>query len=222
MCISARCSNCPAAPPSPSTRTTRSWPRPAGTGGCGAWVSCRSCCSSSPGAGSAMLAPLAAATGSPTAEQIGTWVGRTILGPGLLLLAAGIFLLFAVFILGRGRYVITVLVVLGVVTFMRIAPSRGLGSLDGALPRPQQAERPSRDAAAIPAGYLTLYQRAPRRHCPGLPWTILAGIGKVESNHGRSRLPGVRSGWNQAGAAGPMQFGIGVGKAGDSWAKYGR
>jgi membrane-bound lytic murein transglycosylase B len=50
---------------------------------------------------------------------------------------------------------------------------------------------------------------------------VLAGIGKVESDHGRARLPGVRSGWNRAGAAGPMQFGIGVGRAGNAWARYG-
>jgi membrane-bound lytic murein transglycosylase B len=68
---------------------------------------------------------------------------------------------------------------------------------------------------------LALYQRAARR-CPGLPWAVLAAIGKVESDHGRARLPGVRSGWNQAGAAGPMQFGIGVGRAGNAWVRYGR
>jgi membrane-bound lytic murein transglycosylase B len=51
---------------------------------------------------------------------------------------------------------------------------------------------------------------------------VLAGIGKVESDHGRARLPGVRAGWNHAGAAGPMQFGIGKGRAGNSWARFGR
>jgi membrane-bound lytic murein transglycosylase B len=50
---------------------------------------------------------------------------------------------------------------------------------------------------------------------------VLAAVGKIESDHGRSRLPGVRSGWNAAGAAGPMQFGIGVGRAGNAWARYG-
>jgi membrane-bound lytic murein transglycosylase B len=50
---------------------------------------------------------------------------------------------------------------------------------------------------------------------------VLAAVGKVESDHGRSRLPGVRSGWNTAGAAGPMQFGIGVGRASNAWARYG-
>ena len=49
-----------------------------------------------------------------------------------------------------------------------------------------------------------------------VPWTILAGIGEVESNDGRSTLPGVHSGANAFGAAGPMQIGIG-GAAGDTW-----
>ena len=57
----------------------------------------------------------------------------------------------------------------------------------------------------IPPAYLTLYEAAAAT-CPGLPWTVLAGIGKVESDHGRSALPGVRSGANFAGAEGPMQF----------------
>jgi hypothetical protein len=82
--------------------------------------------------------------------------------------------------------------------------------------------RPSRAAVAdIPAGYLRTYQAGARR-CPGLSWTVLAAIGKVESDHGRAPLPGVRPGWNAAGAAGPMQFGIGVGRAGNAWARYGR
>ena len=87
--------------------------------------------------------------------------------------------------------------------------------------RPARQAGPSGAAGAdIPAGYLTLYQQA-ARHCPGLSWSVLAAIGKVESDHGRSRLPGVRSGWNAAGAAGPMQFGIGTGRAGNAWARYG-
>ena len=35
---------------------------------------------------------------------------------------------------------------------------------------------------------------------------MLAGIGKAESDHGRSHLPGITSGHNGAGAEGPMQF----------------
>jgi membrane-bound lytic murein transglycosylase B len=47
---------------------------------------------------------------------------------------------------------------------------------------------------------------------------VLAAIGKVESDHGRTRLPGVRSGSNWAGACGPMQIGC---VAGNAWARYG-
>jgi hypothetical protein len=99
-----------------------------------------------------------------------------------------------------------------------------LGLLDRpahARGRPDGQAAPSRAATAdIPPSYLRQYRRAVRR-CPGLCWSVLAAIGKVESDHGRARLPGVRSGWNAAGAAGPMQFGIGVGRAGNAWARYG-
>ncbi|WP_396135282.1 C40 family peptidase [Amycolatopsis sp. A133] len=57
----------------------------------------------------------------------------------------------------------------------------------------------------IPADYLVLYREAAQT-CPGLDWTILAAIGKIESDHGRSQLPGVHSGVNSAKAGGPMQF----------------
>jgi len=57
----------------------------------------------------------------------------------------------------------------------------------------------------IPPAYLALYMGAAQT-CPDLPWGVLAGIGKVESDHGRSDAPGVHSGANHAGAEGPMQF----------------
>jgi cell wall-associated NlpC family hydrolase len=63
----------------------------------------------------------------------------------------------------------------------------------------------ARALADIPAGTLQLY-RAAAAACPGLPWTVLAAIGAVESDHGRSSLPGVHSGSNSAGAQGMMQF----------------
>ena len=59
--------------------------------------------------------------------------------------------------------------------------------------------------ANIPAAMLALYQQAAAT-CPGLPWTIVAAIGTVESDNGQSSLPGVHSGANSAGAEGPMQF----------------
>ena len=81
--------------------------------------------------------------------------------------------------------------------------------------------RPSRVAVAdIPAGYLRLYRVAGARY--QIPWPVLAAIGKLESDHGRVQLPGVRSGSNWAGACGPMQLGCVPGsKAGNSWARYG-
>jgi cell wall-associated NlpC family hydrolase len=48
-----------------------------------------------------------------------------------------------------------------------------------------------------------------------LPWNVLAAVGKVETDHGRSREAGVQSGHNSAGAMGPMQFEPG------SWSQYG-
>ncbi|WP_233358656.1 C40 family peptidase [Thermomonospora amylolytica] len=57
----------------------------------------------------------------------------------------------------------------------------------------------------IPPDYLHWYLAAAQT-CPGLSWSVLAAIGKIESDHGRSPLPGVRSGENHAGAGGPMQF----------------
>ncbi len=67
---------------------------------------------------------------------------------------------------------------------------------------------------SIPANYLALFKESGSRY--GVPWAVLAGIGEVESSDGRSTLPGVHSGANAFGAAGPMQIGIG-GAAGDTW-----
>ncbi|WP_329433238.1 bifunctional lytic transglycosylase/C40 family peptidase [Streptomyces sp. NBC_01280] len=63
------------------------------------------------------------------------------------------------------------------------------------------AASPSKHALAdIPRVMLALYQRA-APECRGLSWTILAAIGKVETDHGRH--PTMIS---SAGAVGPMQF----------------
>ena len=80
--------------------------------------------------------------------------------------------------------------------------------------------QPSNDARRdIPASYLAMYQQSADA-CPGLPWAVVAAIGKVETNHGRLQAPGVTSGANFAGAAGPMQMGIGVGAAGDAFWRF--
>ncbi|WP_406516504.1 NlpC/P60 family protein [Streptomyces sp. NBC_00134] len=63
------------------------------------------------------------------------------------------------------------------------------------------AASPSEHALAdIPRVMLALYQQA-APECEGLSWTVLAAIGKVETDHGRH--PTMIS---SAGAVGPMQF----------------
>jgi Transglycosylase SLT domain len=69
------------------------------------------------------------------------------------------------------------------------------------------ANEPSPAALAdIPADYLLAYQHAASRY--GIDWAILAAVGKVECDHGRTRLPGCNPPGtvNVAGATGPMQF----------------
>ena len=72
---------------------------------------------------------------------------------------------------------------------------------------------------SIPARYLTLYRQAGRQYA--VPWPVLAAIGSIETDHGRSRAPGVRSGVNSFGCcAGPMQFNLRDGPP-STWDRYG-
>ncbi|WP_170224001.1 NlpC/P60 family protein [Actinokineospora cianjurensis] len=67
-------------------------------------------------------------------------------------------------------------------------------------------DQPNQQAITdIPTDYLNLYLAAAPT-CPDLSWSILAAIGKIETDHGRSQLPGVKDGENNKGAGGPMQF----------------
>jgi membrane-bound lytic murein transglycosylase B len=124
----------------------------------------------------------------------------------------------------RRSVILACLVVLAVTTY---GVAEDLGVLDpparaAPVPKPAAGQPgPSRAAVAdIPPGYLRLYRQAGARY--RIPWPVLAGIGKVESDHGRSPLPGVRSGSNWAGACGPMQLGcVPASKAGNAWARYG-
>ncbi|MFC9973855.1 NlpC/P60 family protein [Spirillospora sp. NPDC127200] len=70
---------------------------------------------------------------------------------------------------------------------------------------------PGKAAAFIPPSYLALYVQAGGKY--GIPWNVLAAVGHVESNHGQGTSPGIKSGRNSAGAAGPMQFMPGTWKA---------
>jgi membrane-bound lytic murein transglycosylase B len=125
----------------------------------------------------------------------------------------------------RGTIVLACLLVL-VVTAYGVAQDLGLleapaRAAPSRTPAADCQPKPTRDATAdIPRFYLRLYCKAGARY--RIPWSVLAAVGKVESNHGRVRLPGVRSGSNWAGACGPMQIGCVAGsKAGNSWARYG-
>ena len=60
-----------------------------------------------------------------------------------------------------------------------------------------------------PTSYIQLFQESAAQYCPGLPWTVLAAIGQIES--GDQSNPGVSS----AGALGPMQF------LPSTWAEWG-
>jgi hypothetical protein len=72
----------------------------------------------------------------------------------------------------------------------------------------------------IPSDYLALYLSAAHT-CPALSWQLLAGIGKVETNHGRTQAPGVHTGVNTYGCcSGPMQFNIRNGPP-STWDTYG-
>jgi hypothetical protein len=64
----------------------------------------------------------------------------------------------------------------------------------------------------IPPAYLATYQATGIKY--ELGWEYLAAIGKIESDHGRSRAVGISSGGNAKGAMGPMQFLAGT------WAAY--
>jgi membrane-bound lytic murein transglycosylase B len=118
----------------------------------------------------------------------------------------------------RGTVVAVCLLVLAVLAY---GVAGDLGLLDPSADATAGARLSRTARADIPAAYLRHYQQAAHR-CPGLPWPVLAAVGKVESDHGRAQLPGVRSGSNWAGACGPMQLGCVPGsKAGNAWARYG-
>ena len=89
------------------------------------------------------------------------------------------------------------LVALGSVT----AGAAGFIGLVGAgTTLPSAGAAPSSAAlTAIPPAYLRTFQAA-AASCPGLPWSVLAGIGRVETDFGADTAT------SSAGAVGPMQF----------------
>ncbi len=96
--------------------------------------------------------------------------------------------------------------------FLLLLPALAISAATGG----SEVATPSPDALAdIPEGYLALYEQAALAY--GIPWELLAGVGKVECDHGRSPErscfeEGIE---NRAGAGGPMQF------LASTWATYG-
>lgn len=76
------------------------------------------------------------------------------------------------------------------------------------------------NAPGVPSSLLAIFVQAAGSYQLGPSgWAYLAAINQVESNFDRSTLPGMHSGTNADGAAGPMQIGIG-GAAGNTWTRY--
>jgi len=126
-----------------------------------------------------MPAPLAAAAGTLAGRRL----ARSRLAPVALALLAGLLTLLGLMLVGI------------------FAAIFGLQPLTA-------GHQPSALARAeIPPAYLRLYTEAGARY--GIdPW-ILAAIGWIETQHGRSTAPGVRYGVNAYGCcAGPMQFNV--------------
>jgi cell wall-associated NlpC family hydrolase len=103
-------------------------------------------------------------------------------------------------------------VAVAVAAALLLLPVLVIGAATGGL----QVANPSQAATtSIPAEYLALYEQAGIAF--GLPWELLAGIGRVECDHGQSPLPScTKEGvTNSAGAGGPMQF------LASTWQTYG-
>jgi hypothetical protein len=113
--------------------------------------------------------------------------------------------------------------VAGMLALMTVAALAGL-STTPATGSPGGYGASVRALSGIPPHYLGLYRQAAARYA--LDWAILAGIGKVECDHGRDSDPScTREGAvNSAGAGGPAQFlastwsAYGVDGDGDGWA----
>ena len=93
-----------------------------------------------------------------------------------------------------------------------VVPVLAIAAVSGrvALAQPSQAA-----VADIPPDYLLLYEQAAVAF--DVPWQVLAGIGKVECDHGRNPDPACwqEGAENAAGAGGPMQF------LASTWQSYG-
>jgi hypothetical protein len=131
---------------------------------------------------------------------------------GLLAGLLGINLLFLIGVLVALGLLVGLL---GAATVVISAAEKARCSVAEAM---QVAEPSAETRGGIPANYLALYQQYGEQY--GVPWAVLAGIGKIETDHGRSTEPGVREGFNRNGCcAGPMQFNLHNGPP-STWESY--
>ena len=110
------------------------------------------------------------------------------------------------------------LALVGVAGFFAVLMLASLGASSSSLARASclPADAPAGSVRGVPRRYVGIYADAAARfRLGGRGSSILAAIHKVETDSGRSRLPGVHSGENSAGAGGPMQF------LAATWAQYG-
>ena len=109
-----------------------------------------------------------------------------------------------------------VVVVLGIPLMILLALDPGSSQACGAAP----AGPGPATVAGIPSQLLPIFEGAAQQFQLGSDgWAYLAALNDAESTFGTSQLPGVHSGANSAGAAGPMQIGIG-GAATNNWGTY--
>ena len=126
---------------------------------------------------------------------------RRVIGVGARALARGVGWKFA---LAGAAVLLCLLCFVGLFFAASQSPASGECSLSGT------------SGKGIPADYVPWLEKAAAKYRLGpRGYAIVAAIHKVESDFGRSPLPGVRSGTNSAGAAGPGQFLF------STWATYG-
>jgi len=119
------------------------------------------------------------------------------------------------FVPGRAHRALAVGSGLLIVPWVTLTAVSGLAAGAGAGIARQVPEPSARALADIPPPFLALYRVAAQRY--GLDWAVLAGIGKVECDHGRDPDPSCsqEGAVNGAGAGGPMQF------LASTWSHYG-
>jgi NlpC/P60 family/Transglycosylase SLT domain len=100
---------------------------------------------------------------------------------------------------GRGSAAITLSTVSSLLLMLLAAVAGAVAGITGQEASACTAQPAAgRATASIPAGYLADFEAAGTEY--GIPWTILAAIGEVESGDSEN------SGPSSAGALGPMQF----------------